>query len=64
MGLVDNFKYKNIENLTSKKCLKIGKLSSPLSEYSNCGSVLLAGLGKGMSAPGAAGLEKGIVRLG
>ncbi len=30
------------------------ELSSPLSAYSYCRSVLLAGLGKGMSAPGRA----------
>ncbi len=54
MGLVDNFEYGNFENLTLKKFLESGELSSPLSTYSYCRSVLLAGLGKGMSAPGRA----------
>jgi len=31
---VVNFKYGYFENLTSKKCLKSGELSSPLSAYS------------------------------
>jgi len=31
---VVNFEYSNFENLTSKKCLKSGELSSPLSAYS------------------------------
>jgi len=30
---VVNFEYSNFENLTSKKCLKSGELSSPLSAY-------------------------------
>jgi len=51
---VDNFENGNFENLTLKKCLKSGELSSPLSAYSYCRSVFLAGLGKGMSAPGRA----------
>ncbi len=33
---VVNFEYGNFENLTSKKCLKRGELSSPLSAYSYC----------------------------
>jgi len=58
-GIVDNFEYGNFENLTSR----LGKtpnrslcweLSAPLSAYSYCRSVLLAGLGKGMSALGRA----------
>ena len=47
-GFVDNFEYGNFKNLTSKKCPKSGEISSPLSEYSYCRSVLLAGLGKGI----------------
>jgi len=33
---VVNLEYGNFENLTSKKCLKSGELSSPLSAYSYC----------------------------
>jgi len=33
---VINFEYSNFENLTSKKCLKSGELSYPLSAYSYC----------------------------
>jgi hypothetical protein len=33
---VVNFEYSNFKNLTSKKCLKRGELSSPLSAYSYC----------------------------
>jgi len=53
--MVDNFEYGYFENLTLRLRHQTGlcwELSSPLSEYSYCRSVLLAGLGKGMSAPG------------
>jgi len=61
---VVDFEYRSIENLASKNFLKSGEPSSPLSAYSYCRSVLLAGLGKGKSAPGRAREGDSQVRLG